>query len=431
MGHTRRVADRDDGMAEVRRLRSAVPAADRPLAGSGAAPDEPTETTPPAEAPLGEPPPGEPPPAAEAEPTPGMEPEPAEGGEPESQREVEPESQREVEPALQRAGEPEPQRGAEAVAGAGTTARLPFRRLRTAPRRIRAWSDRPKGRLAIPALLLAALTALAGAAGAVVVPALGDAAERTAQARSDGAPDSAAASLEATAPAPGESLTPSPPPTGVAPSAPAAGPVTAGPVGTGAPATAAPGRPSDVLAGWAQQVANRVGIPPVAMQAYGYAELVLAQTSPNCHLSWTTLAAIGQVESNHGRANGAVLGPDGQALPQIIGLPLDGQGGRQRIVDTDRGQLDGDPVLDRAVGPMQFIPSTWLQAGLDADNDGANNPHDVDDAALAAANYLCANGRDLATARDWWAAVLSYNDVRRYAQSVFDTANRYGAASRT
>ncbi|HEX2771798.1 MAG TPA: lytic murein transglycosylase [Micromonosporaceae bacterium] len=393
------MADRDDGTAEVPRLRSAVPSADRPLAGSGAAPDEPAET-----------PPAEPPPAAE--------PEPKQRSGPEPHREA----------------EPEPPEGVEPVAGAGSAARLPFRRVQNARGRIRAWSDRPNGRLAVPALLLAALTLLAGVAGAVVVPALGGAAERTVDAGADATLDSAAPSLEATARASGGSLTPSPPPTTVAPSTPAAGPVTGGPTGTGAPATAAPappGRPSDVLAGWAQQVGNRVGIPPVALQAYGYAELVLAQTSPGCHLSWTTLAAIGLVESNHGRANGAALAPDGQALPQIVGLPLDGQGGRQRIADTDRGQLDGDPVLDRAVGPMQFIPSTWLQAGLDADNDGANNPHDIDDAALAAANYLCGNGRDLATARDWWAAILSYNDVRRYAQSVFDAANRYGAASRT
>ena len=39
------------------------------------------------------------------------------------------------------------------------------------------------------------------------------------------------------------------------------------------------GRPSDALAGWAQQVGAKVGVPATAMQAYGYAELVLAQTN--------------------------------------------------------------------------------------------------------------------------------------------------------
>ncbi|GAB3952408.1 hypothetical protein GCM10027614_56010 [Micromonospora vulcania] len=189
--------------------------------------------------------------------------------------------------------------------------------------------------------------------------------------------------------------------------------------------------PSDVLAGWAQQVGAKVGIPPAAMQAYGYAELVLGQTNRSCALSWTTLAAIGQVESGHGSANGARLGLDGKVLPEIIGLRLDGNGGRMRIIDTDRGALDKDTEFDRAIGPMQFIPTTWQEIGADADNDGRKDPHDLDDAALAAGNYLCKNGRNLSIPGDWWNAILSYNDVRRYAQDVYDNANRYGQASRT
>ncbi len=39
-------------------------------------------------------------------------------------------------------------------------------------------------------------------------------------------------------------------------------------------------------------------------------------------------------------------------------LPLNGANGTQAIRDTDAGQLDGDSIWDRAVGPMQFIPST-------------------------------------------------------------------------
>jgi membrane-bound lytic murein transglycosylase B len=175
----------------------------------------------------------------------------------------------------------------------------------------------------------------------------------------------------------------------------------------------------------------RTEIPAVAMQAYGYAELVLAETHRSCQLSWTTLAAIGYVESRHGSANSATLGSTGRAEPEIVGDPLDGQGGRSRILDTDRGQLDHDTVYDRALGPMQFIPSTWQEIGADADNDGRRDPHDIDDAALAAGNYLCKGGRNMTIPGDWWGAILSYNDVRRYAQSVFDRANEYGRLSRT
>ena len=46
---------------------------------------------------------------------------------------------------------------------------------------------------------------------------------------------------------------------------------------------------------------------------------------------------------------------------------------------------------------MQFIPSTWAVVGVDADGDGERNPQDIDDAALAAAVYLCSGNEDLST----------------------------------
>lgn len=177
-------------------------------------------------------------------------------------------------------------------------------------------------------------------------------------------------------------------------------------------------------------MSERTGIPVIALQAYGYAELVLARTNPGCHLSWTTLAAIGRVESNHGSAGGARLLPDGRALPAIIGAPLDGAPGRELIPDTDGGALDGDAEYDRAVGPMQFIPQTWRREAVDADGDGVADIHNLNDAALAAANYLCRHGGDLSTPEGWWRAVLAYNNVQAYAEAVFAAADDYGRRSR-
>lgn len=290
---------------------------------------------------------------------------------------------------------------------------------RVAARATRDWSRRPSGRLTLPGVFLLALIAATATAGALLVPATLGAPRPVAVDATAEVPDALPSDLppSGAVPPPGQF----PPPTATLPPG-------ATPPGAAAPAG---GRPSDALAGWARDTGAKVGIDPIAMQAYGYAELVLAETDRACGLSWTTLAAIGLVESRHGQANNAQLGADGRAVPEIIGLPLDGQGNRMRIADTDRGELDRDTTYDRAIGPMQFIPTTWAEIGADADNDGRKDPHNIHDAALAAGMYLCKGGRNLTIPGDWWNAILSYNDVRRYAQDVFDAANRYGQASRT
>jgi membrane-bound lytic murein transglycosylase B len=195
--------------------------------------------------------------------------------------------------------------------------------------------------------------------------------------------------------------------------------------------TGGPTRPADALAAWAGKLTGPLSIPVPALEAYGYAQLAVDRSTPNCHLRWTTLAGIGKAESDHGSAGAATLLPDGRALPPIIGPALDGTHGTTVVRDTDQGRYDGDKVYDRAIGPMQFLPSTWARYGTDADGDGTADPNDVDDAALTAGRYLCGAGRDLSQAGDWWSAVLTYNAVSDYALRVFDAANNYGQLSRT
>jgi membrane-bound lytic murein transglycosylase B len=318
-----------------------------------------------------------------------------------------------------------PARHRRALVGRGVQAlrRLPppHRLAGTAARRTARWARRPNGRLALIGLFIVVLLALTGAAGAYLVPASAPVDSPQPAAQNSNAPEGAGdspsmvASAPTTVPSAGAELTP---PAVPVPSSSA-----------GAPIGVAGARPADALSGWAQQMAGRIDVPPVALQAYGYAEFVVGATTPGCKLRWTTLAAIGKVESNHGSSNGATLYPDGQALPAIFGPALDGKGGRQAVADTDGGQLDNDIKWDHAVGPMQFIPSTWRTQAVDADNDGIRNPNDVDDAALAAANYLCSNGRDLATPGGWWDAIAAYNMPRSYGEAVFAAANNYGTRS--
>lgn len=156
-------------------------------------------------------------------------------------------------------------------------------------------------------------------------------------------------------------------------------------------------------------------LPASMFAAYRRAETRLAHSAPGCRLRWQLLAAIGQVES--GQAGGGRVDAEGTTLTPIRGPRLDGVG-FALIRDSDGGAYDGDTVYDRAVGPMQFIPSTWAVWGVDGNGDGRADPHNVFDAALAAGRYLCAGGRDLSVPGDLDAAILGYNHSRAYLRTV-------------
>ncbi|MEQ7124239.1 lytic murein transglycosylase [Actinopolymorpha sp. B11F2] len=180
---------------------------------------------------------------------------------------------------------------------------------------------------------------------------------------------------------------------------------------------------------WAVYAGQRAGIPVRALEAYATAEARIAAEDPGCRLHWSTLAGIGFVESHHGQIGGRALGADGRPSVPIFGVALNGGPDIRAIQDTDDGRLDGDRNWDRAVGPMQFIPDTWATAAADGDGDGDENPHDLDDAALAAAHYLCGKGGDLSTEAGWRRAVLSYNQSTAYLRDVRDRASLYSRAS--
>lgn len=99
-------------------------------------------------------------------------------------------------------------------------------------------------------------------------------------------------------------------------------------------------------------------------------------------LRWTLLAALGQVESGHGRNNG--------------------------------------PSAAGALGPMQFMPATFEQYGLDGDGDGVRDVWAPADAIPSAAAYLCASGLD-ATVTGVRAALFAYNRAEWYVDLVLST----------
>lgn len=187
------------------------------------------------------------------------------------------------------------------------------------------------------------------------------------------------------------------------------------------------GRPADQLREWAEKRSLTLEIPVLALEAYAYAARVAEVENPKCHIAWTTLAGIGQVESHHGTYRGATIAPNGDVRPPIRGVRLDGTGGTLRIVDSDQGGLDGDAGVERAMGPMQFISETWRLYGVAASSNGTASPDNIDDAALSAAGYLCWRGKDLATPRGWITALRAYNNSGVYARAVRDWATAYAA----
>ncbi|WOF22821.1 lytic murein transglycosylase [Microbacterium betulae] len=174
---------------------------------------------------------------------------------------------------------------------------------------------------------------------------------------------------------------------------------------------------------WVARVSEEAGIPARALSAYAGADLY-AREHDGCSVGWNTLAAVGLVESEHGTLQGGRVEADGVARPGIVGIPLDGTS-TASIPDTDAGSLDGDAVWDRAVGPMQFIPETWAQWGADGDEDGVADIHDIDDAALTAARYLCQAHGTLEGSSAWIGAIRSYNDDPAYQRRVAEAAAHY------
>ena len=98
---------------------------------------------------------------------------------------------------------------------------------------------------------------------------------------------------------------------------------------------------------------------------------------------WSILAAVGKVESEHGRNMG--------------------------------------PSSAGAMGPMQFLPSTWETSGVDGNGDGVANIMDPEDAIPAAAGYLKIGGAP----HDWYRALYSYNHADWYVKKVLAVAEAY------
>jgi membrane-bound lytic murein transglycosylase B len=176
----------------------------------------------------------------------------------------------------------------------------------------------------------------------------------------------------------------------------------------------------------ARALATVVGadFPLVAMDAYWRAAQMMKWERPSCGITWWALAGVGKVESGHGSFGGSELTLTGDTTEEIRGVPLDGTDETANIGDTDGGAIDGDPTTDRAVGPMQFIPSTWESWARDGNGDDIEDPDNLYDAALTAADYLC-HASSMTNDAGRISAFLSYNQSDAYAALVLEWSHEY------
>jgi Transglycosylase SLT domain len=139
---------------------------------------------------------------------------------------------------------------------------------------------------------------------------------------------------------------------------------------------------------------QRQGLPPRTIQPAqiaSYLQLFQASAAKYCPaMSWTVLAAIGQIES----ADGQNMGPSSAG----------------------------------ALGPMQFMPATWAAWGIDGF--GPPGPPDIMnpfDAVPSAARMLCADGAAAGTQAGLRQAIFAYNHAEWYVNEVLALAAQYAA----
>lgn len=177
--------------------------------------------------------------------------------------------------------------------------------------------------------------------------------------------------------------------------------------------------------------------PPSALAVAEIPDFLLPhyQASPRCAgLPWQVVAAVGWVESRHGRATldpgtkewRGIDAHTGDTDSPIVGPALDGSARTRPIPATPQSTAyTGDARWDHAVGPMQFLTSTFGAWAVDASGDGEANPHNAFDAIATAGRYLC-NGRSRLDSLE--AALRRYNNSASYVAQVQSKALAYGMA---
>src|SRR4051812_36877723 len=158
--------------------------------------------------------------------------------------------------------------------------------------------------------------------------------------------------------------------------------------------------------GFAPSPAALADVPPRYLQSYQAA-------GASSGVGWEYLAAIGKVESDHGRSTA----PGVRSGTNAYGCCA----GPMQICVID-GCPAGGP---HALGVREAQAGTWRTVGVDANGDGEKNPWDPQDAIPAAARLL----KDAGAPGDYRQAIFAYNHASWYVDEVMTLAERYRGAA--
>lgn len=157
------------------------------------------------------------------------------------------------------------------------------------------------------------------------------------------------------------------------------------------------------------------GVPDLAAKAYLNASVRVTELHPECTVPPEVLVAFGRQESDHGQV--VEWDDTGHSIGILKGYANTGD-------DTEGGELDGDTEADWAVGPMQFIPTTWKAYAQDGDGDGKAEPGSFYDSALTGAWHICSLAGAFPKASVIAAAWAQYDTAYRYADAQYTEQKR-------
>lgn len=183
---------------------------------------------------------------------------------------------------------------------------------------------------------------------------------------------------------------------------------------TSAPQTSAPPKVPEAseFDAWASKTSQWLDVPLRAMVGYAKATTKIGKDVPGCHLSWVTLAAVGKVTTDHGRAQGGQFGTTG-VLDKALGT-IEVRDFYNKVVSTAN-----------AAGPMQVAPAIWTRYQASYTG-GKPDVQNIDDAALTTGRALCDGGTDLSQGQPWWDAVAKLQSAPLFLHRTLATVNVYG-----